>query len=309
MKKTIIMSILSLMSAVTTVTPAVAETSQETIKLISTYPVGGPGDNVVRAVQTRIKKELGKNVIIDYKLGAGLACNELTNSKETMIMISHPAFITNSILNPSSACDYTKVVPLALLGNWPMMLTVSKQFNQTNIKKWPTGATYASSGIGTGGHLLGEMLNVAIKGEMVHVPYKGVPQYLPDLISGRVDAAFTPSSAIVPYILNDQLLAVAVTGKQRLKELPNVPTLDELGYKSVTSPTWMHVFTNNIDSSDALKIQAILKKAAGETEFVNELQTIGLDVVEQKNTIPPKDYVTSEHTKFDKIINKFNKSN
>lgn len=306
MKKTIIMTVLSLMTAVA-MPPAVADTTQETIKLISTYPVGGPGDNVVRAVQTRIKKELGKNVVLDYKLGAGLACNELTNSKDTVIMISHPAFITNSILNPNSACDYTKVTPLSLLGNWPMMLTVSKQFNQTNIKKWPTGATYASSGIGTGGHLLGEMLSVAIKGDMIHVPYKGVPQYLPDLISGRVDVAFTPSSAIVPYILNDQLLAVAVTGKQRLKELPNVPTLDELGYKSVTSPTWMHVFTNNIDSSDALKVQAILKKAAGEAEFVNELQTIGLDV-EQKNTIPPKDYVTSEHVRFDKIINKI-KSN
>lgn len=285
--------------------------SQDTIKLVSTYPPGGPGDNVVRAIQARLKKEIDKNIIIEYKTAVGSACNDLTNNKsnDTLLMISHPSFITNSIINPGSACNYAKVMPVALLGSWPMMLTVSKQFGLTDIKKWPTGITYASSGIGTGGHLLGEMLSVSTKGNMVHVPYRGVPQYVPDLISGRVDMAFTPSTAIVPYIQNDQLLAVAVTGKLRIKELPNVPTLDELGYKNIDSPTWMHMFANNLDSEDVVKVQAILKKAAAEKDFVNELQAIGLEVVDSKYTIPNKDFVINEHSKFEKIINKIHITN
>jgi tripartite-type tricarboxylate transporter receptor subunit TctC len=301
MRKIVLVAVVSLMTALTSVANA-----GDTIKLVSTYPPGGPGDNVVRAIQARLKKEIDKNIVIDYRTAAGAACNELTNSRtsDTLLMISHPAFITNSIINPASACNFAKITPVALIGSWPMLLTVSKQFALTDIKKWPNGTLYASSGIGTGGHLLGEMLSTSTKSNMVHVPYRGVPQYVPDLISGRVDAAFTPSTAIVPYIQNDQLVAVAVTGKMRIKELPNVPTLDELGYKNIDSPTWMHMFSNNLDTEDVLKVQAVLKKAAADKEFVNELQSIGLEVVDSKNTIPNKDYVITEHTKFEKIINK-----
>jgi tripartite-type tricarboxylate transporter receptor subunit TctC len=310
MRKAIIMSMLGLMSAMTSVGTAHAS-PQDTIKLISTYPPGGPGDQVVRAVQTRLKKELDKNVVIDYKTGAGMACNEVVNTQptETVLMISHPAFITNSIINPGSSCDYTKVVPVSLLGNWPMMLTVSNDFGKTDIKKWPTGVTYASSGIGTGGHLLGELLSVTAKLEMTHVPYKGVPQYLPDLISGRVNAAWTPASAIVPYIQENKMFAVAVTGKRRNKVAPDVPTLEELGFKGIESPTWMHIFSNTGNTEDFLKAQAVIKKALADKEFVAEMRDIGLDTVDAKDAVPPKDYVTSEHKRFDKLINKIKTMN
>jgi len=301
MKKLIIMALVSLMTSI----QATADT-KNTIRFVISYPAGGPADQVARLLQNKLEKELNKTVVVENRAGNGIACNQILNAPltETVLMMTHPGFITNSMINPDSACDYNKVKPVALLGSWPLMLVVSNKFGTTDIKKWPTEVTYATTGIGTGGHLIGEMLSATAKLDMRHVPYKGVPQYLPDLISGEVNASFTPAGSIVPYIRENKMLPVAVASTRRNKEMPNIPTLDELGYRNIDSPTWMHIFANTSDSQDAVKVQTAMKLILSDREFTDKLGAIGLDAVDASNTVPPKDFIKLEHAKFEKIIGK-----
>jgi tripartite-type tricarboxylate transporter receptor subunit TctC len=301
MKKLIIMALVSLMISM----QATADTKNN-IRFVISYPPAGPADQIARLLQNKLEKELNRNIIVENRAGNGVACNQIINASpsETVLMLSHPGFITNSIINSDSACEYNKVKPVALLGSFPMMLVVSNKFGVTDLKKWPKEVTYATSGIGTGGHLIGEMLSANTKLDMRHVPYKGVPQYLPDLISGEVNASFTPAGSIVPYIRENKMLPVAVASKRRHKDFPEVPTLDELGYRNIDSPTWMHIFANTSDSQDAVKVQTAMKLILSDKEFTDKLGAIGLDAVDASNTVPSRDFIKLEHARFEKIINK-----
>lgn len=298
------MAVVSLMTAMAGM-QANANTTN-TVRFVISYPAGGPGDQVARLLQNKFEKALNKTVVVENRAGNGIACSQLltANPTETVLMMAHPGFITNSIINSDSACDYNKVKPVALLGSWPLMLVVSNKFGVTDLKKWPKGVTYSTTGIGTGGHLIGEMLSANTKLDMRHVPYKGVPQYLPDLISGEVDSSFTPAGSIAPYIRENKMMAVAIASKRRSKDLPEVPTLDELGYKNIDSPTWMHIFANTSDSEDVVKVQNAMKLILSDKEFTDKLSAIGVETVDASNTIPSKDFIKLEHAKFEKIINK-----
>jgi tripartite-type tricarboxylate transporter receptor subunit TctC len=304
MKKVIIMAVVSLMTSMAGM-QATANTTN-TVRFVISYPAGGPGDQVARLLQNKLEKELNKTVIVENRAGNGIACNQILNAPptETVLMMTHPGFITNSIMNSDSACEYNKVKPVALLGSWPLMLVVSNKFGITDIKKWPAGVTYSTTGIGTGGHLIGGMLSANAKLDMRHVPYKGVPQYMPDLISGEVNASFTPAGSIVPYIRENKMLPVAIASARRNKELPNVPTLEELGYKNIDSPTWMHIFANTSESEDAVKVQTAMKNILSDKELTDKLNAIGLETVDASKTVPPKDFIKLEHAKFEKIISK-----
>ena len=301
MKKSIIIALASLM-----ISTQVTADTKNTIRFVISYPAGGPADQVARLLQNKLEKELNKNIVVENRAGNGIACNQILNANpnETVLMMTHPGFITNSIMNSDSACEYNKVKTVALLGSWPLMLVVSNKFGITDIKKWPVGVTYATTGIGTGGHLIGEMLSATTKLDMRHVPYKGVPQYMPDLMSGEVNASFTPAGSIVTYIRENKMLPVAVTSARRNKELPNVPTLEELGYKNIDSPTWMHIFANTSDSEDAVKVQTAMKNILSDKELTDKLNAIGLETVDSSKTVPPKDFIKLEHAKFEKIIGK-----
>lgn len=308
-KKIIIMAMVSLMS----VASVAYDKSNETIKMIVAFPAGSATDAVARIIQNKLNKELGKNVVIEYKLGTagGLACDALirANPSDTVLMINSVGFVINSIINSNNACDYTKVQPIALLGEFPFVLVTSTKFGITDLKKWPDRSiSYSTSGIGSGGHITGEHLKTILGKDLIHVPYKGVSQSLPDLLSGTIDISFNFPFLVVPYINDGKLLPVAVTGGKRIKELPNVPTFDELGYKNIEG-TWIHLFANNSNSNDSQKIQTIIKHAMGDKEFTNELNTIGAQPVNVSSVIPPKNYLNSEYNKFSKILSKIKLEN
>ena len=306
-KKGVIVAMLSLMSTMGSLGIAEAKSS-ETIKMIVGYPAGSPADAVSRIVQARLNKDFDKNIVIEYKAGAAgsIACDALarSNTNETILMVNGPGMLVNPIINPADNCNYNKVYPVALMGDFPFLLVTSTKFGVTDLKKWPdTPISYSTSGVGSGAHLTGEYFKSITGKNMVHVPYKGVVQSLPDLLAGTVDVSFTFPFLVVPHVKDGKLLPVAVTGKSRLKELPNVPTFDELGYKNVEG-TWIHLFANNSDSEDIRKIRDILKQAMGEKEFVQELNAVGMQHGGASNVIPPKNYLDNEYKKFNKILSK-----
>jgi len=255
-----------------------------------------------------LNKELDKNIVIEYKLGAAgsVACDALirSNPNETTLMVNGPGIVVNPIINANDLCDHTKVQPVALMGDFPFVLVTSTKFGVTDLKKWPsTPISYSTSGVGSGAHVTGEYFKSITGKNMIHIPYKGVVQAIPDLLAGTVDTSFTFPFLAVPHIKDGKLLPVAVTGKTRLKELPDVPTFDELGYKNVEG-TWIHLFSNNADSADVRQIQTIIKQAMSEKEFVNELNAVGMQHGGASNVIPPKNYMDIEYKKFSKILTK-----
>ena len=105
-------------------------------------------------------------------------------------------------------------------------------------KSKPGGVTYASQGMGSGGHLLGTMFQNALGVPMIHVPYKGAGQAMPDVAAGRVDYIFASLASIKPFIESKTVRALAVTSRKRIPELADLPTMTEAGQPSVFLDIW-----------------------------------------------------------------------
>jgi tripartite-type tricarboxylate transporter receptor subunit TctC len=144
-------------------------------------------------------------------------------------------------------------------------------------KTKPGGLNYASSGIGSGGHLLGTMLTNALGVSMTHAPYKGAGQAMPDVASGRVDFIYASLGSVKQYLEAGSVRVLAVTSKERLKELPDVPTMTELGYPSVFLDIWFGLVAPPRTPLDIVNtIYARVNTVMYDPEVVKRLADIGL---------------------------------
>jgi tripartite-type tricarboxylate transporter receptor subunit TctC len=139
--------------------------------------------------------------------------------------------------------------------------------------------SYASSGVGSGGHLLGSMLSNALDVSMTHVPYKGAGQAMPDVVSGRVDFVYASLGSIKSHLDSGSVRALAVTSRERLKELPDVPTMSELGYSSVFLDIWFGLAAPRDTPREVVSmIHARVDTILHRPDVVNGLAKLGLYV-------------------------------
>ena len=141
------------------------------------------------------------------------------------------------------------------------------------------GLAFASQGMGSGGHLLGTMLQRKIGKPMTHAPYKGSGQAMPDVAAGRVDLIFASYGAARPFVEAGTVRLLAVTSKSRLAELPNLPTLTEVGMPEVSYDVWFGLCA--LKGTPAAIVKAIYEKAnpiVTGPDFVAKLRETGLTV-------------------------------
>src|SRR5215510_299789 len=223
------------------------------IRVIVPAPAGGLTDVVARTVGERLTEELGQPLIIENRGGAGGTIGAAVVAKATpdchTILIhssSHTvaaAAFTNLPYDPIK--DLSPVIPLGSTAN---VLVVSSAKGYRTVrdlvaaaKAGPRLLSYAG-GLGSAGHLSAERFRLSAGFEALHVPYRGAPQALPDVISGRVDFYFSPLLPALPLIGDGQLIALAVSTSQRTRGLPNVPTLAEAGVLNAEYEFWNAIF-------------------------------------------------------------------
>lgn len=230
---------------------AQAQYPNKPIRLINPYAAGGPADVFAREIARSMGEILGQPVIIDYKPGAGAAIGGDLVAKSapdgyTLLLSTAASHIVSPALNPKNPYDGIK--DFAPVGNFvtvPNVLAIHPAVPATSVKELvalarakPGRLNYASAGNGSSPHLAGELFKLGTGTFITHIPYRGAAPAVVDQLAGTVEMTMLNVTAVLPHVKSGRLRALAVTSPKRSSALPEVPSLDELGYKNMEIMTW-----------------------------------------------------------------------
>ncbi|QIL69760.1 tripartite tricarboxylate transporter substrate binding protein [Diaphorobacter sp. HDW4B] len=222
--------------------------SAKPIRLIVGYPPGGGIDFTARTVQMPLQEAIGQQIVLDYKPGAGgtIAATELTRAAPdgyTLLLANTGPFAIAPYLQKKMPYDPLKQFSyIGQISQGSYVAVTRPDHPARDMKEWVSWAkahagqaNFASGGAGTSTHLNGELMNQVTGLNVTHVPYKGSAPAIQELIGGQTQLLIDAGSVLIPQIKGGKLKALAVTGPQRDPQLPDVPTLRELGLKNMES--------------------------------------------------------------------------
>jgi len=222
------------------------------ITLVAPFPPGGAADVVARIIARKLEEQLGKTVVVENRPGAGSMVGALSvaNAKPdgyTLLLGSNSTFTLNpAIIEKMPYDSKTAFEPVGKIGNVSLALLINPAVPAQTvpelvrlIKANPDKYVYGSYGNGTTANFAGAMFNDMAGLNLVHVPYRGSTPAMMDLIGGQIPIAFDTIIATVPQLKNNKVRALAVTSTKRSQFLPDVPSLDELGYKGYDMTSWL----------------------------------------------------------------------
>ena len=280
----------------------------KTIRLIVPLAAGSAGDGLARTLSTELGKRLGQSIVVDNKPGAGgtIAMAELARSVPdgyTLGFSFTGAMVFNMALYKKPGYDAaTDFAPVALVSGLTNVLVVPENspYKAVSelvdaIKSKPANAfSYSSSGAGTSHHISGVLFENLTGTKLLHVPYKSAPQGILALMSNEVDIGFYNLPVVINQIRSGRLRALAVTTLQRSAQLPQVPTLNELGVKDYEVFTWLGFIAPKKTSPQLIsRINAELSDIMSNKEIREKLNAQGYD-------LPPNPLASAQA--FDKII-------
>jgi len=214
------------------------------IRLIVPYAAGGAADITARVVGQRMSEGLGVTVLVENKPGANGVIGTDFVAKAlpdgyTLLMDASGPLVVNPWLNASMPYDPVKdLSPVSQVTSYQYVLVVASASQIRSLpdlvafaKARPATLSYGSTGIGGGGHLAGELLALRTGTKLIHIPYKGNAPALADLLGGQLSFTFDTVITSVPHIKGGRLRPFAVSGLKRSGSLPQVPTMNESGFK------------------------------------------------------------------------------
>ena len=226
------------------------------VRLVVQVGAGSAPDIIARVVAQWLQDRLGQPFVVDNRPGASgnIATEAVVRSAPdgTMLLFAMSANGINATLFDNLRFSFVRdTAPVALIGRIPLVMELHPSVPARTVpeftayaKAHPGKINMASSGNATPLHVAGELFKMMAGVNLVHVPYRGEPIARPDLLSGQVQTIFGVVPSSMPYILNGQMRALAVTTEQRLEVLPNVPAMAEFlpgyeasGWYGIVAPT------------------------------------------------------------------------
>jgi tripartite-type tricarboxylate transporter receptor subunit TctC len=287
---------------------------QRPVKIIVPYAPGGGTDVFSRLLAAQIEKEFGQPLVIDNRAGGASivgtqAVANATPDGYTIGMVDS-AFVTNpGLFKEKLPYDTRKdFIPVSLLSRTQLVLSVhpSSPFKTAQelvafAKGNPGKLTFASAGIGTGIHLAGEQFRQATGIEIVIVPYRGGAPALADFLAGKVDFTFGSVPTIKEYVATGRARALGVT-RGRAPQMPDVPSMEEIGYGSVDSSSEMGLIVPAATPPDIVaRLQKISAEAVKSAAFNQRLLELGFQPI-GTTTDEFRAHVDREIEKWTKII-------
>jgi tripartite-type tricarboxylate transporter receptor subunit TctC len=224
------------------------------IRVIVAVPAGGGVDTVTRIVTDKMRPQLGQPLVVENKSGVSgsLAAETVFHAQPDgyTLLASQPAPITTApSLYKSLNYDPAQLIPIAIMSHVPNVVLVRKDFPAQSVQELiayakanPGKINYASQGIGTTSHTTAELFQSITDTKLTHVPYKGTAPAVNDLIAGNVDLMFNELATSLEMHKSGRARILAVTVRDRVPSLPDIPTLDEVGVHGCISDTW-HAIT------------------------------------------------------------------
>jgi tripartite-type tricarboxylate transporter receptor subunit TctC len=225
------------------------------IRMVVGFPAGGPTDIVSRTIAPRMSEPLGQQVLVDNRGGAGgvIATEQVAKAAPdgyTLLMGTIGGIAVAMSLMPNRGYDSLRdLAPVTQAVTVTNLLVVHPSVPAKNVKELlaiarskPGRLNYASSGNGTVTHLAGELFKLMGKVDITHVPFKGGAPALTALISGEVDLSYENSLVVTPHVKAGKVKALAVTGANRSKLMPELPTISESGLPGYNASGWYGLF-------------------------------------------------------------------
>jgi tripartite-type tricarboxylate transporter receptor subunit TctC len=272
-------------------TAAAQDFPTKPITIVVPFPPGGIADSSVRAIGAKMSESTGQAVVVDNRAGAGgqIGASVVKLAKAdgyTLFLANVGTHGINRSLYAKLSYDPVKdFEPVTQLFGWTHVLVVPADSPIKSVadlvqasRANPGKLTFASQGIGSGGHLLAESFKTASKTDAVHVPYRGTAQVMPDLLTGRV-SYFFDGAGILPFVKEGKVRALAVTDTKRLNLLPNVPTMAESGLPGVELSAWFGIVAPaGTPKAVVARLNQELIKAAQAPDVVKQLGETGINV-------------------------------
>ena len=259
------------------------------IRLVVPLTPGSATDVMGRVVMDQVSAQVGQPIIVENRPGAGNTIGMGAVAKSdpdgyTLLANSSTHTVTPAT-RTNLGFEMTDLAAIAPLGNMPVVMVVnpSKGYKKLSdfvaaAKAKPGSVNYASAGAGNSSHLNGERFRLAAGFEAVHLPFKGAPEALTEVIAGRADFYFAPLVNALPLLKDGQLQALAVSGSSRASALPDVPTTVEAGYPNSEYNFWAGVFAPAKTPADIrAKLYAEIVKALHEPAIRGKLASLGAD--------------------------------
>ncbi|NYT77639.1 tripartite tricarboxylate transporter substrate binding protein [Alcaligenaceae bacterium] len=220
------------------------------VTMVTPFPAGGATDGLARTLAEHMGKTLGQPVVVENRAGAAttIGASYVVRSQPdgyTILLATNSTLVTNRFLFKSLSYDPDAFAPIGMIGIGPMVLLSTKKDGFGSLedvvaaaKKKPGALTIASFGTGTSSHLAAEYFQQLADIKLLHVPFKGSTQALPQVISGDVDLFFDMVSTGMPQVESDKVDVQAITSKQRMSTLPKLRTVAESGYPGFDLTAW-----------------------------------------------------------------------
>jgi tripartite-type tricarboxylate transporter receptor subunit TctC len=261
------------------------------VRFISPFAPGGGADITSRVIAQKLAEALGQQVLVDNRGGAGGMIGVDLGAKAppdgyTMVLGTIGPIAINPSLYAKMPYDPAKdLVPLSMAGNIFNVLIVHPALAAKTVpqlialvRSRPGELNYGSSGAGAADHLSAELFQVMTKTKMVHIPYKGGPLAMVDLVSGNLQLMFSTVPTAIGLIRSGKVRAMAITNSKRFPMMPELPTVAEAGLKGFAVDNWCGVFTAaGTPAEITARLNAELVKALALPDVKKRLLENGLD--------------------------------
>ena len=284
------------------------------IHLISGFPAGTTADISARVVSAKMSAILGQQIVVENKGGAAssIAAAYVARAPKDgyTLFVASAANMINAAMNSSLTFDIMKdFTPITLITSTPTVLVVSPELGVKTVKELidlarakPGTISFGSSGVGSSTHLALELFKSLAHVNITHIPYTGSPQFVTELLAGRIHGYFSPASTVVGHVKAGKLVALGVTDPKRSAFYPELPTMIEAGVPDCISVLWFGI---SAPSGTAQPIIDKLSKAANEAlKDPDVVKSLHAQTVEALGGTPDdfRKHMEAEQTRWNGVV-------
>ena len=307
--------IVAVVCAIATLPASAAGYPEKPIRILTPFSAGSVTDLLARPLAAKLAEAWGQPVVVDNRTGAGgsIAAEIVAKANPegyTLLVGATGPTIINPLLVKSLGYDAQRAfTPITLTATNNLLLTVTPSLPAKSVRELielarakPGQLRYGSPGIGSSPHLTGELLQSMAGIDLVHVAYKGSPQYTIDLLAGRIDFVFAAAGALLPHIKSGRLRLLAVGSASRDPAMPDVPAVNETvpGFEVVG---WYGLLTTAGTPAPVIrKLHAELVRILGEPDVKTLYANAGLETAISASPAQFAAYIASEREKWARVV-------